>query len=104
MGWGEIKEVENTPPNRPATEPEYVVEFVGEGFMNTPLFTVERNWVIAWLATEDSSPYLYIYDSTGELYDICGGTPLGESYYYGTGTYYISTLILGPWAIIVDYQ
>jgi len=104
MGWGEITEIDNTPPNRPPAAPEYVAEFVGEGFLNTPLFTVERNWFMVWAATEDDFPLFSIRTSTDESYDVCGGTAVGASYFYGIGTYYIHATVIGPWAVIIDYQ
>jgi hypothetical protein len=106
MGWGEITEVENTPPNRPPTEPEHeiVVTFKGEGIMNTPLFTVEKNWRLLWVSLEDDNPIISIYSPEEEFYSYCSGSTMGISYFYGTGTYYIHTSITGPWAIIVDYQ
>ena len=104
LDLGRITEIDSTPPNRPPVEPEYVAEFAGKGIMNTALFTVDRNWYMMWLTETDDSPAFYIYDASGELYDICGGTMLGYSYFYGTGTYYIKTLVSGYWAIIVDYQ
>ncbi len=107
MGLGRVSEIEATPPNRPdPAQPvsEHVAEFSGVGTMNTPLFTVERNWLIVWASPQDDTPFLTIYDSEENYYVGCSGTPLGVSYFYGVGTYYIHVSITGAWAIIVDYQ
>jgi len=107
MDLGRVSEIDDTPPYRP--EPakpvtEHVAEFVGVGTMNTPLFTVERNWKVSWVSTEYDDPSLFIHYPDELHYESCGGTSVGVSYFYGIGTYYIRMITNGPWVIIVDYQ
>lgn len=82
-----------------------IVEFEGQGTLNTRPFVVEAPWEIQWTADERISVYLYSVPEPGAeprtegvpLSDPDGGT--GASYIPVPGRYYMEISTRGTWAL-----
>lgn len=104
MDLGRISEIDDTPPNRPPVEPELVASFEGYGYSQTVMFTCNKNWVLYWLAVDDTYPLIYIRTPDNEPFDDYGRAFTGSANIYDTGTYYLKLLITGHWYVTVYYQ
>jgi len=104
MELGRIAEIDDAPPNRPPSEPELVASFEGYGYSQTVMFTCEKNWVLHWLAVDDTYPLIYIRTSDNEPFDDYGRSFYGTANIYDIGTYYLRLRINGQWFISIYYQ
>ena len=85
---------------------EVIAEFSGRGSVRTRQFKISQEYdevKIVWSAADDDMPYFYLNDRAGDQKLNFGGqdAPVGETFFYETGTYYIEANVNGPWHVRV---
>lgn len=85
---------------------EVIAEFSGRGSVRTRQFKISQEYdevKIVWSAANDEMPLFYLNNRAGDTKLNFGGqdAPVGETFFYESGTYYIEANVDGPWTVRV---